>query len=71
MTKTRLRIQEIATQKNLNISQLSRKADLDIALVRRYWHNRVQSVSIPALEAIAQALEVKVTELIDDNQAVA
>lgn len=65
--KTKLRIKEIATEKALNISQLSRKPDLDIGLIRRYWHNRTQSISLPALDKIAEVLNVRVIDLIDDN----
>lgn len=67
MTKTKLRIKEIATEKGLNISQLSRKTDLDIGLVRRYWHNRTQSISLPALDKIAEVLGVRVVDLIDNG----
>jgi len=69
MPKTKLRIKEIATEKGFNISQLSRKTDLDIGLVRRYWHNRTQSISLPALDKIAEVLGVRVIDLIEDKRS--
>jgi DNA-binding Xre family transcriptional regulator len=62
----RLKVKEIAEQKGLNISTLSRKSDVGLSTVRRLWHNPYRHVDFYVLERIAKALEVPVTALIED-----
>lgn len=59
----RVRVQELARQRGLNHLQLQQATGLSASTVRRYWHNRVQRVGLPALEAFARVLEVSVDEL--------
>ena len=80
-TKIRLRVQEFAKAKGFTMASLSRRADIGLSTVQRYWHNsstgavggeRLQSVDLWALEAIARVLEVQPGELLyletgDDN----
>lgn len=47
-----IRLKEIAEQRQLNLSQVQRGAQLDMGLVRRYWHNQTTSVDLRALDKI-------------------
>lgn len=62
----RLKVKEIAEQKGLNISTLSRKSDVGLSTVRRLWHDPHRHADLFVLERIAKALEVPVTALIED-----
>ena len=62
----RFRVREIAEQRGLNISTLSRKADVGLSTVRRLWHDPYRHVDFFVLERLAKALEVPVTALIED-----
>ena len=62
----RLKVREIAEQKGLNISTLSRKSDVGLSTVRRLWHDPSRHVDFYVLERLAKALEVPVTALIED-----
>jgi DNA-binding Xre family transcriptional regulator len=62
----RLKVKEIAEQKELNISTLSRKSDVGLSTVRRLWHDPRRHTDLFVLERIAKALEVPVTGLIED-----
>jgi transcriptional regulator with XRE-family HTH domain len=63
----RLRVREIAQEKRLTISELSRRAGLNIGTVRRVWNDPHHDVSMHVLEKLAGALEVRLTALIDDT----
>ena len=62
----RLRVRELAEQKGLNISTLSRRSDVGLSTVRRLWHDPYRHVDFFVLERLAKALEVPVTSLIED-----
>ncbi len=62
---TTLKVQKVAKAKGYNIGKLSRESQLDIRLVRRYWHNQIRSISLDALDAIAAVLQVSSLELLD------
>ena len=53
-----IRLKEIAGQRQLNLSQVQRGAQLDMGLVRRYWHNQTTSVDLRALERIVDFLNL-------------
>ena len=53
----KLRINELCEQNNVNMSQLQRGTGLTLGLVRRYWKNEVDSVSLEALETILTFLK--------------
>lgn len=63
----RLKVKEIAESKHINMSQLSRKADISYATVQALFHNPYHDVSIYILDRIAQALEVPICDLLDDT----
>lgn len=54
-----LRINEIAEQLDINMSQLQRGTGLTMGMVRRYWRNDVDSVSLVALTAILRMFQKK------------
>ena len=57
----------MAEQKGLNMAQLSRKADIDLRTLRRIYRNPTAEVSTATLNRLADALGVKVTDLIADE----
>ena len=62
----RLRVKEVAEEKGFNMAQLSRKADIDLRTLRRIYRNPTAEVSTATLNRIADALGVKVTDLLED-----
>lgn len=62
--RARLVIKEIAAQKKLNQCQLQLKSGVSLPLLSRYWHNKTTSVTLDALERIAEVLEVEPGSLI-------
>ncbi|NOK58222.1 MAG: hypothetical protein GFH27_549279n28 [Chloroflexi bacterium AL-W] len=72
---TKLRVQELARAKGFNISQLQLRVGIAMGTMRRYWYGTrdgkaegepLQEVDLSILTTIAQVLEVKLTDLIDD-----
>lgn len=61
----KLRIKELAEQRNLNQARLAEKSGVTPQLVNRYWNYPMQRVDLDALAKIAQALEVNFSELFD------
>ena len=47
-----LRINEVAEQHDVNLSQLQRQTGLTMTKLRRYWYNETQSVQLDALETL-------------------
>ena len=65
----RVRIRELAEAKGLDVAKLSRRADLAYRTVWQLWNDPDRDVSIKTLSKIAEALGVRVTELIEDEPA--
>ena len=61
----RLKIREIAEAKKVNMSKLSRMADLNYNTVRAIWDDETKDVTVSTLEKIAKALKVEIAELIE------
>ncbi len=61
----RLKVKEIAEQQGLSRTRLSHLAVVDIKAVRRIFNNPQESISLPVLDRIAQALHVPIQELIE------
>lgn len=61
----RLRVKEVATQKGLSQNKLSRRADVDIKVIRRMFQHPTESFTTIVLDRVAQALEVDVRELLE------
>ena len=62
-TVIRLKIREIAESKKLNMSKLSRMADVNYNTIRGIWDNPNRDVAVTTLEKIAKALGVNVSDL--------
>lgn len=63
----KLRVKELADKQGLNISQLARKADVDRRTIARIYKDPTQEISTTVLDKIATALNVKPSELIDNE----
>ena len=61
----RLRVREIAEARNINMSKLSRMADLNYNTIRAIWDDPMRDIAVSTLEKLAKALGVEVTELIE------
>jgi DNA-binding Xre family transcriptional regulator len=61
----RLKIREIAEAKKINMSKLSRMADVNYNTIRAIWDNEMKDMTVSTLEKIAKALKVDVAELIE------
>lgn len=62
----RLRIKEVAEQKGVNMSQLSRRSDVSFSTIKRLWINPYKPISTEILDKIATALHVSVHDLLED-----
>jgi len=67
----RLRVKEVAQQRELTQRALAEQSGVTVQLLNRYWNNNVQRVDLDELEKIAAALGVKIGDLIvsDREQA--
>ena len=62
----RLKIREIAEQKGIGLSKLSRLADVHYKTIQHIWRDPYQGINTKTLEKIAKALGVATSELIED-----
>lgn len=62
----RLRVKEIANAKNMTATDLQMRSGVAYNVILRIFNNPEYNVTIQTLEALAAALEVKVTDLIED-----
>lgn len=62
----RLRVREIAEARKINMSKLSRMADLNYNTIRAIWDDETKDVAVSTLEKIARALKVDVSDLIEE-----
>lgn len=62
----KLKIKEIAQQKHIGMSKLSRAADVNYKTIQTIWRNPYHGINTKTLERIAKALDVAVSELIED-----
>lgn len=62
----RLRIRDIAEEKEVSMSRLSRIADINYKTIQHIWRDPYREVSTRTLEKIAKALGVSSSELIED-----
>ena len=68
MTKLRIKAsKEIAEAKGLNMSTLSRRADLGFSTVKRLWQHPESSATTDTLERVAQALGVQIQDLFEQE----
>jgi DNA-binding Xre family transcriptional regulator len=62
-----LKVREVAESKGINMSKLSRIADVSYNTTQALFHNPQHDVSIHILERIAKALNVKICDLIEET----
>jgi DNA-binding Xre family transcriptional regulator len=62
----RLRVREIAEQKGMSMSKLSRISDVNYKTIQQIWRDPYQGINTKTLERIAKALGVATSELIED-----
>lgn len=66
----KLRIDLEAENQRLNRNQLQLKSGVTLPLLTRYWNNETSSITLDALERIANALGVRPGDLIATEQQV-
>ncbi len=62
----RLRVKEMATQKGISMTRLSRLADTNYKTIKAIFDNPYREVTTTTLDKLAKALEVSVTDLIEE-----
>lgn len=62
----RLKVREVAEQKKMSMSKLSRVADVNYKTIQGIWRDPYQGINTKTLERIAKALGVPTSELIED-----
>jgi DNA-binding Xre family transcriptional regulator len=60
---THLRVRELAQARGLNITTLSRKAEISYTTAHALWHDRTDQLNRRTLDRVALALDVRVSEL--------
>jgi DNA-binding Xre family transcriptional regulator len=63
----RLRVRQVAREKGVSIHKLSRMSDVSLTTVRKLINDPTYSVTTATLEKIANALNVGVRDLIEDE----
>jgi len=64
--RTRLRVKEVGESKGYNMSSLSRATNISFNTIKRLWTRPYEGAKIDTLLKIARALDVPVTELIEE-----
>ncbi len=64
----RLRVKEVAEEKGLSMARLARRADIDFKTVQRIFHDPYRDISMSTLEKIAEALNTRVVDLIEETE---
>lgn len=62
----RLKVREIAEQKKVSMNKLSQRSEVSYNIIRDIFNNPFRTINTDTLNRIAKALEVPVTELIED-----
>ena len=62
----RLRVKEVATQKGISMTRLSRLADTNYKTIKAIFDNPYREMTTTTLDKLAKALEVSVTDLIEE-----
>lgn len=62
----RLRVREVAEAKGVSMNKLSQRSEISYNIVRALFHNPYHVIRTDTLDRLALALDVPVTELIED-----
>jgi DNA-binding Xre family transcriptional regulator len=66
----RLKVREVALQqwrREWNATKLAEASGVSRQTVSKLWNNQTRFMNLDTLEAVAKALEVQVTDLIEDE----
>ncbi len=63
--RTRLKVKEIAQQKNIGLTRLSQRSEVSYNTVKRLWRDEYVDVSVMTLQRLANVLGVAVQDLIE------
>jgi len=66
MTKLRLRVKEVATEKKMSMSVLSHRSYAALSTIRAIYREPFRPVSTDTLMRLADALEVSIHDLIEE-----
>jgi DNA-binding Xre family transcriptional regulator len=66
--RIRLLVRQVAESRGYTAPQLARKADVSNDTIYRIWHNEYASISTAILAKIADALEVSITDLLEEQR---
>ena len=61
----RLRVKEVAMEKGLNMSSLSRASDVSFKTIKKLFRDPLSDVTISTLEKIALAMGVGIADLVE------
>lgn len=61
----RIKVREFAVARNINMSKLSRMADVNYNTIRSLWDDETRDITVGTLEKIARALKVDIRELLE------
>ena len=64
----RLRIRELAEQRGLNITELSRQARIGYSTAHALWHDKPENLNRTVLSKIARILDVQVRDLFAEDE---
>jgi DNA-binding Xre family transcriptional regulator len=71
--RTRLKVREVANEKQISLTKLSQRSEVAYNTVRRVWRDPFTDVTLSTMQRLADVLGVDVRELIesvpDENQA--
>lgn len=62
----RLRVKEVAQGKGMSMNKLSQKSEVSYNIIRDIFNHPTRTINTDTLNRIASALEVPVTDLIED-----
>lgn len=62
----RLRVREVAQEKGISMSKLSRIADVNYKTIQTIWRDPYHGLNTKTLERLAQALDVPSADLLED-----
>ncbi len=63
----RLKVREIAEAKGISMSKLQRDADIAFRTVKLIFRDPYRDINLSTLDKLAQALGVKICDLIDET----
>jgi len=64
----RLRVREVAIEKGIDAVELARRSRISYTSISNMFKDPEYNATLETLEALAKALGVKVTDLIDDDE---